>query len=126
MDNNFLIDRYHNEFKRKIGEFNPIIPSVTDYNAVLVELRQDFRIERTILNHMYFLNNITSDVKWGLQIFHGNENEKQIKSITDKWENVKCINLEIDNFDKLGYNTYIKTLDFWSKVEGENIDVSNG
>lgn len=121
LDNNFLIDKYHKDFKRKIGNYVPMLPENTDYYAVLVELREDHRMERALINHMYFLNNITSDIKWGLQIFHGNKNQNQIKSITEKWKNVKCVNLEIDDFDKLTYSTYIKTVDFWSKVKGEKV-----
>ena len=121
MDNNFLIEKYHLEFSKKIGDFIPILPEVTDYYAVLVDLREDFKIERSLINHLYFLNNISSDVKWGLQIFHGRENEKMVKAITKKWKNVKYVNLEIDNFTKIEYSDYVKSLDFWDKVLGNNI-----
>ena len=121
LDYNFLIDKYHRLFNKKIDGFIPKLPEDTNHYAVLVDLREDFKIEKSLINHMYFLNDITSDIKWGLQIFHGTKNERLVKTITEKWNNVKYVNIGVDNMTKLEYSNYIKTMEFWDKVLGNKI-----
>ena len=72
----FLIDKYLYNFNQKFIDYIPTIPKTTDYYAVIIEPRIDHRFLSILKNHMYFLNESGSDIKWGLQIFHGKNNEE--------------------------------------------------
>jgi hypothetical protein len=74
-----------------------------------------------IKNHLYFLNENNSSIKWGLQVFHGIDNQEFIYDILKDIENVKYVNTGVKDFTKIEYNQYIKSNDFWSLVEGEKI-----
>ena len=94
----FLIEQYLIKFSNKIVDYIPNIPKETNHYAVLVEPRLNHKVLHILKNHMYFLNESESNIKWGLQIFHGIDNEDQIKFLTKDWENVVYVNMEIDNF----------------------------
>ena len=112
----FLIEKYLIKFGEKLVDYIPRIPKETNYYAVLVEPRLNHKILYILKNHMYFLNESESNIKWGLQIFHGINNEDQIKHITKDWLNVEYVNMEVDNFTKITFNQYIKNPNFWKKI----------
>ena len=61
-------------------------------------------------------------IKWGLQIFHGTENEEFIKELLKDFNNVVYENLNIQNFkDRQTHTKILKTTDFWKKSKGEKI-----
>jgi len=117
----FLIEKYLHDFTKKIGEYNPILPKQTNYFAVIVEPRIDPKTLSIIKNHLYFLNESNSSIKWGLQVFHGVDNEEFVYDVLKDIQNVKYVNIGVKDFTKLEYNEYIKSSDFWSLVEGEKI-----
>jgi hypothetical protein len=111
--NQFLIDEYS-----KYKDFNLFIPKVTDYYAVIFETRIHPHLLTVIKSTLFHLNKTNSPIKWGLQIFHGNQNKKIIENITTKFDNVVATNLEIDNVSKEEYNDILLTSDFWKQVKG--------
>ena len=117
----FLIENYLIKFGQKFIDYIPKIPKETNHYAVLVEPRLNHKILHILKNHMYFLNESESNIKWGLQIFHGINNEDQIKYITKDWLNVEYVNMEVDNFTKITFNQYLKTPNFWKKVKGDKV-----
>jgi hypothetical protein len=117
----YLIEKYLNDFVKKIGGYNPALPSETKYYAVIVEPRIDPKMLSVIKNHLYFLNENNSSIKWGLQVFHGIDNQEFIYDILKDIKNVKYVNTGVKDFTKIEYNQYIKSNDFWSVVEGEKI-----
>ena len=65
---------------------------------------------------MYFLNESESNIKWGLQIFHGIDNEDQIKFLTKDIYINKDIKKHIEFVNNIFYNnTTIKQ--FYNKIE---------
>lgn len=117
----YLIEKYLNNFIEKIGEYNPILPVKTNYYAVIVEPRIDPKMLSIIKNHLYFLNENDSEIKWGLQVFHGIDNEEFIYDVLKEIKNVRYVNTGVKDFTKIEYNQYIKSNKFWSLVEGEKI-----
>jgi hypothetical protein len=117
----YLIEKYLNDFIKKIGRYNPTLPSETNYYAVIVEPRIDPKMLSIIKNHLFFLNENNSNIKWGLQVFHGIDNQDFIYDILKDIENVKYVNTGVKDFNKIEYNQYMKSNDFWSLVEGEKI-----
>jgi hypothetical protein len=117
----YLIEKYLNDFIKKIDKYNPTLPSETNYYAVIVEPRIDPKMLSVIKNHLYFLNENNSSIKWGLQVFHGIDNQEFIYDILKDIKNVKYVNTGVKDFTKIEYNQYIKSNDFWSLVEGEKI-----
>ena len=117
----YLIEKYLNDFIKKIDKYNPTLPSETNYYAVIVEPRIDPKMLSVIKNHLYFLNENNSSIKWGLQVFHGIDNQEFIYDILKDIKNVKYVNTGVKDFTKIEYNQYIKSNDFWSVVEGEKI-----
>jgi hypothetical protein len=117
----YLIEKYLNDFIKKINKYNPTLPSETNYYAVIVEPRIDPKMLSVIKNHLYFLNENNSSIKWGLQVFHGIDNQEFIYDILKDIKNVKYVNTGVKDFTKIEYNQYIKSNDFWSLVEGKKI-----
>jgi len=66
----YLIEKYLNDFIKKIDKYNPTLPSETNYYAVIVEPRIDTKMLSVIKNHLYYLNENNSSIKLGLQVFH--------------------------------------------------------
>lgn len=58
-----------------------------------------------------------------ITIFHGNKNKQYIIDNFKKHinKNLFLINLKLDNLSVEEYNTYLTSIDFWEKIEGENI-----
>ena len=97
-DNQNLFQNYLNFFENKLQNYIPEIPENSDYYASLFELRCLTELRPIIKNHLYFLNKNNLGIKWGLQIFHGSENEEFIKELLKDFNNVVYENLNIQNF----------------------------
>jgi hypothetical protein len=120
-EHDYLISNYIERFLLKINDYEFKLPVETKHYAVIVEPRIDGNFYNRILNHLYFLNNSTSDIKWGLQILHGKNNEEYVKYITKDIENVVYTKIDIENFTKIEYNNFVKDVKFWESVVGEKI-----
>ena len=122
IENQKLFKEHLNLIKSKLIDYTPILPACTDYYAVLVEFRDLPETITIVKEHMYFLNETNSPIKWGLQIFHCEHNEKQIKESLKDIKNIDFINLQPKNITNRKEHTEIlKTVDFWEKVRGEKI-----
>ena len=117
----FLMEKYLVEMNNKIGDYSPTLPNETNHYAIIVEPRIDYKILSVLKNHIYFLNEGPSNIKWGLQFFHGIENEEYIKDVTKNWKNIHFEKIEVKNFTKESYNKYFKSPDFWERVKGKKI-----
>ena len=109
----FLLEEYV-----KYVDYVPHIPKETDHYAVIIEPRLHPDLLTVIKSTMFHLNETNSPIKWGLQIFHGNQNEKLIKNITTIFDNVETVNIDIDNLTNIEHSEYMETIDFWGKVKG--------
>jgi len=114
-------NRHLENMKKKLVDYTPSLPVDSDYFAIIVELRNYEHMETVLKTVIYYLNKTKSKIKWGLQIFHGEKNKKQIESITKNWKNVQLVNLNINDITKLEYSNLLKTTDFWEKVNGKKI-----
>jgi hypothetical protein len=99
----------------------PNIKQTTDYYAVIIEPRELLEMTAIMKAVMYYLNETNSNIKWGLQIFHGTLNESSIKSETMDWGEVMYENLNKPDLTKKEYNDMLKSSNFWQKVRGEKI-----
>lgn len=114
-------NNYITLFKAKLNNYIPKIHLDTNYTAVIVEPRNHADLEVVIQNVMYFLNESDSNIKWGLTIFHGTDNQTFVEDITQKWDNVNLINLNVSNLGDNSYNDLLKTPTFWKKISTENL-----
>lgn len=105
--------------KNKLTDFVPVLPQHSDFYAVIVEPRIDEKLETIIKTVMFYLSD--SKEKWGLQIFHGTENEGFINEFTKNWKNIKLSNLGVDNLSKQEYNNLLMNSMFWEKVYGDKV-----
>lgn len=104
-----------------LSSYTPEIPEESNYFAVILEFRESDEILPIIKNHMYFLNH-GSKIKWGLQIFHCNENERYIKKKLSSIPNIHYTNYGENSIkDREDYSNILKKKDFWQKVNGEKI-----
>lgn len=117
----YIIEKYLDDFIKKVGDFEIKLPNGSDYYAVIVEPRIDPKMLYIIKNHLYFLNQNNSNIKWGLQVFHGTDNQEFIYDILKDVKNVDYVNIGVKDFNKIEYNQYMKSSDFWSQVKGEKI-----
>ncbi len=117
----FLFEKYLKVFNEKVVGYSPELPINSDYNAVIVEPRIDPKILPIIKNHLYFLNNCNSKFKWGLQVFHGDDNQSFIYDILKDIKNVHFVNTGVKDFTKIEYNQYIKSCEFWEQVKGKKV-----
>ncbi len=117
----YILENYLNEFIKKIDGYTPTIPNDTNFYAVIVEPRVDPKMLSIIKNHLYFLNNNDSNIKWGLQVFHGVDNKDFICDILKDIKNVDFVDTGVKDFTKIEYNQYMKSHEFWSQVKGEKI-----
>jgi hypothetical protein len=115
----YILENYLNEFIEKIYGHIPVLPTDTDYYAIIVEPRVDPKMLSIIKNHLYFLNNNNSNIKWGLQVFHGVDNKDFIYDILKDIKNVDFVNTGVKDFTKIEYNQYMKSHEFWSQVKGK-------
>lgn len=114
-------DKYISLYGEKLEDYSPKIYENSEYHAVIVEPREHKDLETVIKTVMYFLNESSSDIKWGLTIFHGESNKKFVKKIVKKWDNVDLQNLWIDDLSAIEYNNLLKSPTFWDKIDRENI-----
>ena len=115
---------FKNHLLRMEGElwkYTPKLKNNTDYYAVIVEPREDFDMKIIMKTVMYFLNETKSNIKWGLQIFHGTKNVELIKKQTYNWGDVTYTDLNVSNLTKQEYNNLLKTNEFWDKVKGKKV-----
>ena len=94
---------FKNHLLRMEGElwkYTPKLKNNTDYYAVIVEPREDFDMKIIMKTVMYFLNETKSNIKWGLQIFHGTKNVELIKKQTYNWGDVTYTDLNVSNLTK--------------------------
>lgn len=112
---------YLNKFKQKFENYIPKIYGETNYTAVIVEPRNHKDLDVVIKNVMYYLNENNSTIKWGLKIYHGNNNELFTKSIIKNWDNVLLENLNINDLSGKLYNDLLKKPSFWNSIPSENI-----
>ena len=119
--NEYLFSQYLTKIDGKLWNYVPKLPVETDFFAVIVEPREIFEMKIIMKTVMYFLNETNSNIKWGLQIFHGTKNEDLVKKQTYNWDNVIYNNLNVTNLTKLDYNNLLKTNEFWNKVKGKKV-----
>ena len=84
------------DIKKQLLDYIPSIFNDTDYTAVIVEPRNHKDLETICKNVIYYLNEGSSDIKWGLKIYHGNKNKQFVKDFTQNWNNVQLENLGIE------------------------------
>lgn len=120
-EHKFIWNYYVNLFKIKLNKYIPTIYPNTEYTAVIVEPRIHTDLEVVIKNVMYFLNEDSSNIKWGLKIYHGTDNVDYIKSITSKMNGVILENLMVSNLNDNLYNDFLKNTYFWKSIPTENI-----
>jgi len=111
-------EQYLIEENVKYEKYIPNIPKETDYYAVIIEPRNHPDLLTVIKSTMFHLNETNSLIKWGLQIFHGNQNETQIQNICSLLNNVVCVNIGVDNLTNIEHSEYMESVDFWDKVMG--------
>jgi hypothetical protein len=109
----FLIEEYV-----KYIDYIPTIPVDTKHYAVIIEPRNHPDLLTVIKSTMYHLNESNSPTKWGLQIFHGKQNETMVQNICSLLNNVHCVNMEVDNLTNIEHSEYMESVDFWGKVKG--------
>jgi hypothetical protein len=119
--NTILFYEYLTHAGNKLKDYTPNVMSNTNYVAVIFETRKDEYLESIMKNTLYYLNETNSNIKWGLQIFHGTENEDYVKSITKNWGNVKLNNIGLSSITKLEYSELMKTSQFWKQINGEKV-----
>ena len=100
-------------------DYQPLIYRDTDYYAVIIEPRLHPDLLTVIKSTMYHLNETNSPNKWGLQIFHGNQNEEIVKNIQLSFDNVITTNMNVDNLTNIEHSEYMESVDFWGKVKGK-------
>lgn len=112
-------DQFLVEEHIKFIDYQPIIFDNTGYCAVIIEPRNHSDLLTTIKSTMYHLNENNSNIKWGLQIFHGNQNEEMVENIQLSFNNVTITNIGVDNLTNIQHSEYMENVDFWRKVKGE-------
>jgi hypothetical protein len=110
----FLIE----EYVKHVG-YTPVLPINTDYYAVIIEPRVQSDLLTVIKSTMFHLNENNSPIKWGLQIFHGNQNLEAVEHIKMSIGNVELTNMEVDNLTHIEHSEYMESVDFWEKVKGK-------
>lgn len=102
----------------KYTEYIPSIPKETDYYAVIIEPRLHPDLLTVIKSTLYHLNETDSPIKWGLQIFHGNENKLIVENIKSIINNVVLTNMGVDNLTHEEHSRYMESVGFWKQVKG--------
>ena len=109
----FLIEEYV-----KHVDYTPYIPKETEHYAVIIEPRIHPDLLTVIKSTMYHLNETDSNIKWGLQIFHGNQNKDIVENIQSSLTNVVLTNMGVDNFTHTQHSRYMESVEFWEQVKG--------
>ena len=79
----------------------------------------EFRCHKYIEKVLHNMSNIYGGTDVMLYIIHGNTNAKYIQDIIHEWENVKLIQLEIDNINIETYNQLLTTSELYDLFETE-------
>jgi hypothetical protein len=116
-----LLSEYLINFEEKTKDYHPQLKQDSTFNSIIIENRIVINFEQILKNHIYFLNRNNKDVKWGLQIFHSEGNEKFIRNIVNDWDNIILTKIDIEDIDKKTHTELLKSLEFWELVEGETI-----
>jgi hypothetical protein len=98
--------------------YTPLIEKETDHYAVIIEPRVHSDLLTVIKSTMFHLNETNSPIKWGLQIFHGNQNKEFVENIQLSLTNVVLTNIGIDNFTHQEHSRYMESVEFWKQVKG--------
>ena len=112
-------DEYLLKLDIEFSSYIPYIEKDTEHYAVIIEPREHQDMLLSMRNTMHYLNHTDSNIKWGLQIFYGNKNEKFVKTITKNWKNIVYTNIGVDNFTNEEHSEYMESNEFWLKVNGE-------
>lgn len=112
-------EQYLTEEHVKYMSYVPNISKETDHYAIIIEPRNHPDLLTVIKSTMFNLNETNSPIKWGLQIFHGNQNETQVQNICSLLNNVTCVNIGVDNLTNIQHSEYMESVDFWRKVKGK-------
>lgn len=117
-----LFKKYLKIFEKKLENYIPDIENNSNYYASLFDLRCLPELLPIVKNHLYFLNDNKLGIKWGLQVFHGSENENFLKDLFKDLKNVVYENLNIKNFtDRQTHTEILKSCEFWKKSNGDKI-----
>ena len=114
-------DEYIEYVSDKFKYYTPLIYKDTEFNAVIIEPRQHNNLYTVLRVVMYHLNETSSKNKWGLQIFHGTNNEDYVKNCINGWNNVTLTNLGVENLTHIEHSEFMETPQFWDQVKGEKI-----
>jgi len=114
--NNYL-DLFQEKLKKyKIKSFD------SNYSAVIMETREHKHLEVVIKNFMYFLNESNSDIKWKLEIFHGNENKEFVYNLVSGIDNVELHHIDYPSTITIDdYSTTLTSSSFWNTITSDNI-----
>ena len=112
-------ETYQEKIDKELSMYIPYIESETEHYAVIIEPREHPDLLLTLRNTMYYLNESRSSIKWGLQVFHGNKNEKYVKNMTRCWKNVIYENIGVDNLTNVSHSEYMESNAFWLRVKGK-------
>jgi len=94
----------------------------SNYSAVIFETREHPHLETVIKNFMYFLNESNSDIKWKLEIFHGNDNKEFVCNLFNGIDNVKLHHIDYPSTITLNdYSTTLTSSSFWNTINSDNI-----
>ncbi|ANW96825.1 hypothetical protein AXE80_11275 [Wenyingzhuangia fucanilytica] len=98
---------------------SPVLKIAKESNltAVIVEARKHPHFKVVVENML--LN--TQHLNVCLHVYHGTENEKFVKDCLKEHENIKFINLNIENIDIEGYNKIMLSEDFYKNINSELI-----
>ena len=119
--NTILFYEYLTRAGNRLKNYTPKVKTDTNHVAVIFETRKDEHLESIMKNTLFYLNETDSKIKWGLQIFHGTENEEYVKSIVRNWGDVKLINIGSSSITKLEYSELMKTSTFWKQINAEKV-----
>jgi len=107
--------------EKELEWYTPTITSGTTHYAMTLEPRVHEDMYITMKTCMYYLNETNSNIKWGLQIFCGDDNYEYIKEMVKDWGEVIVVNLNIKDLSKIEYNTLFRDVEFWKKVKGDKV-----
>jgi hypothetical protein len=106
---NFIKNKYNKNIFNKFSKDS-------DYVAIIIEPRCHIHFESVLKNFASKLDN-----KWSLIIFHGNLNKKFIENIIGNNNNIKLVNLNVDNLTIYEYSDILLDINFWNNINSENI-----
>lgn len=99
---------YLNTISRKVDTNSITLNNNNNKVAVIIETRNDLKLELVVKNFIYFLNK-----DWNFVILHGNQNIKIADKLKQEFTKLKTINLGIDILDIKAYNNLLKSKKFY-------------